>query len=114
MDNASHPLLSRYVIPLLGLLAMVCGSAAMAVDNDYLDALESEATVTSVDSANAPAKSENELRKLEQELQSSYPSTYELYRGLSDADHSLVLAAYRKRHRLSSARSKIIELYVKK
>jgi hypothetical protein len=93
----------------------------MAVDDDYLKALESEAddtgTLTTKQNTN-PGKSANPggvknstKKNFEQLLEFELPSTYKFYTKLNAEDQAKVIKRYNKEKKLSAASKIIFDLY---
>jgi hypothetical protein len=95
----------------------------MAVDDDYLKALESEAdntgSLTTKQTSNpGPGKSANSggvknsaKKNFEQRLEFELPSTYKFYTKLNAEDQAKVIKRYNKEKKMSAASKIIFDLY---
>ncbi len=100
----------RYLL-LAGMAFAVLGSnPAIAIDNSYLNQLDSEAadSATSSDSAE---RTKLKQQKFEQILKSERPSTFKLYSRLNDEHKIEVVEDYAQKKRLSRSGGLIAELY---
>ncbi len=93
---------------------------AMAADDDYLKALESEAddtgSLTTKQTNNSQAASSNSgnnkaKENFEKLLEFELPSTYKFYKKLNPNDQSKVVRLYGKEKKMSSASKLIFDLY---
>lgn len=102
--------------------ALLAVAPAMAVDDDYLKALESEADDTgsvTTNSANNPqgsnsnSKNNKAKENFEKLLEFELPSTYKFYTKLNPNDQGKVVRLYGKEKKMSAASKLIFDLYFK-
>lgn len=100
--------------------ASLAAVPTMAVDDDYLKALESEADNTGAMSTKQNAKPGNKAnsgvktsakKNFEQLLEFELPSTFKFYTKLNAEDQAKVLKRYNKDKKLSAASKIIFDLY---
>lgn len=97
---------------------------ALAVDEDYLKALEVEAEKSAQLGDKKQQKSnkkntksilnKKEFIQFEHVLQDSRPATYRFYQKLNDKEKTLVYSIYQKDHKLSRASKTVFDLYFEK
>ena len=111
-----------YAVPILAITLWVLftGLPAIAADDDYLKALESEADDTG--SLNTkptnnptPAKSggvkNNDRENFEKLLEFELPSTYKFYTKLNAENQAKVIKRYNREKKMSAASKMIFDLY---
>ncbi|HEY5603862.1 MAG TPA: hypothetical protein VIM41_12200 [Gammaproteobacteria bacterium] len=113
------------------LLGALYSTAAIAVDDAYVKALEVEAKRSaqlndndgkkSVSSVNGAAQSKQilpvenqELQQFELELKTSWPATYRFYKKLDPQDQSKVLTVYKEDNKMTKVNKTVFNLYFEK
>ena len=90
---------------------------AIAVDDDYLKALESEAddtgslTIKPGNNPNAASSNSKAKENFEKLLEFELPSTYKFYTKLNPNDQNKVVRHYSKEKKMSAASKLIFDLY---
>ena len=101
-------------------------ASAIAVDDAYLDALETEAESSAHfnengNAVNGQTKSKaglklnkKELMQFETALKSARPATYRFYKKLDQQDRAAVFVIYKKDHKMTHASKTVFDLYFEK
>ncbi|HHJ15685.1 MAG TPA: hypothetical protein ENJ80_03210 [Gammaproteobacteria bacterium] len=116
-NNLQNGLIARLkqhgCLLLAGMALAITGSnPALAVDDSYLNQLDTEAADSTTPNA-ATERTKIKQQKFEYILKAEKPSTYELYSKLSDNHKLEVVEDYAARKRLSRSSGLIAELYFK-